>query len=143
MTRSHYYRILALGSFDAVVTLPLNILAMVTNASQADTFWPGWGAVHANISIIAQVPKCVWSVDFWANFALQESRWINVILGAMFFALFGAVPEARAKYLKIMRSILQALGIMKPASQVENKGRQASAILFGSGPNAQNASSRM
>ena len=62
MNRSGFHKLLALGLFDILLTLPLSIVALVEDLLQGNIteFWPGWKAVHASFSTIPTVTSEEW-----------------------------------------------------------------------------------
>ena len=57
VNRHSFLKLLALGLFDAVITLPLAIINLVQGLLQtkADGLWPGWNVAHADLSAIPTV----------------------------------------------------------------------------------------
>lgn len=126
MSRGNYFRVMALGSVDALVMLPLGILGTVVDILGAKlVFWPGWSAVHEFWSDIVQVPRDEWA--FWDSFSVRLNEWVNVFLAVVFFVLFAFTPEARARYSRGFWTIARWLGMKRPKGGSEN----LTAMVFG------------
>ena len=117
INRRKYIRILILACVDAIVTLPLGILeVIVTFLNKKVTLypnrWPGRSGFPQQIP--AKGPDG-WSSNFWSVFKINWHFWVNVILAAMFFALFGLTEEARGSYMRAFWQILKPFGLKPPA----------------------------
>jgi hypothetical protein len=133
--RNRYFRILAVGCADIVLTLPLGILDVVddvlSNFEVSGDFpvYPGWVAVHTNWGPIStSLPELLESGGFWNNFGFYMSSWTSVILGFAIFGLFGLTNEARATYWRGIQAVLRIFG-HKP---VVRESPAMSVIAFGS-----------
>ena len=116
INHSNYYRILALGLLDVLLTLPISILGITVDAVQEPIdFWPGWAAGHADWSEIAQAPASLWQSIFWVNFTIRWDEWINTAFALVFFLLFGLTGEARAGYRRAFWAVAGLFRI-KPSS---------------------------
>lgn len=138
VTRTHYFRILALASVDVALTLPSGILILVLNlsANLAEgglPFYPGWSYIH----------------DDWTpgQFSYAELRalgpvrlgseyvtlWSSPILAFTIFGLFGLTSEACASYRRMIRAICGCFG-WKVIRASGDKSPQLDAIQFNTGP---------
>lgn len=106
MSRSHFFRVLALGCFDTVITLPIGIEDLVGNIVVELPFglelYQGWKTLHSDWAPIL-VPKSLWSMYTWDVFNLHWDEWINPFYALVFFTLFGLGPEARKGYRRFFR----------------------------------------
>ena len=130
--RQSFFKILALGLFDAILTLPIIIMNLVAEISQneVDGFWQNWNSIHEFLTFIPTVTAEEWkSAGFWTVFPFRFNQWINVVMAIAFFVLFGLTEERRAWYRGLFLAIMRPLGL-KHRSEVE----VSSIILFGSGP---------
>lgn len=131
----NYFRILALGTIDGVLTLPLGILKVVANHSRSHAsleFYPagGWRALHAHWTP-ERIPAALWRADVWAVYAVRFDQWICPFLGVVIFLLCGLHKEARAKYGKLAS---RCAFWKKTGGKVEAAAnREASTMRFGSG----------
>ena len=131
MNRSGFLKLLALGLFDILLTLPLSIVALVQDILQGGItgFWPGWKAVHASFSTIPTATSEEWkSAGFWTVFSIRLSQWINPIFAVAFFLLFGITEQKRAWYRSIFWKVMRPFGLKPRVDPV------TSDVVFGSGP---------
>ena len=136
MNRSGFLKLLALGLFDILLTLPLSIVSLVQDILQGGItgFWPGWKAVHASFSTIPTVTSEEWeSAGFWTVFTIRLDQWINPIFAVAFFLLFGITEQKRTWYRSVFWKIIRPFGL-KPRVNLET-----SDIVFGSGRMANSA----
>ena len=130
MNRSGFLKLLALGLFDILLTLPLSIVLLVQNILQGGItgFWPGWKAVHASFSTIPTTTSEEWKSDgFWKVFFVRFDQWVNPILAVAFFLLFGITEQKRDWYRSIFWKVMQPFGLKPRVNPV------TSDIVFGSG----------
>ena len=131
MNRSGFLKLLALGLFDILLTLPITILGLVQNLLEVGItgFWPGWKAVHASFSTIRTVTSEEWkSAGFWVVFNIRFSQWVNPIFAVAFFLLFGTTKEKRDWYRSIFWKVMRPFGLKPRVDPV------ASDVVFDSGP---------
>lgn len=107
--------------------LPLGIIGVVNSTSSDHVFWPGWSVVHKDWSHVPTVSAYEWRSNFWEAWAIEWSKWINVLLAVIFFLSFGVTEEARNHYRSIFSAVLNRVGI-KQAVQ----SRRSTEIVFGS-----------
>lgn len=107
VTRTNYFRRLALASIDILLTLPVGIARIVLDVEQALALGPipfyfGWTYDHTDwqprgysyAEMVAQGTSTVAEIYF--------TQWTSPILAFVIFALFGVTPEARASYWHIV-----------------------------------------
>ena len=131
MNRSGFLKLLALGLFDILLTLPIAILGLVQGLLQNDItgFWPGMEGVHASFSTIPTVTSEEWkSAGFWTVFSIRFNQWINPIFAVAFFLLFGTTKQKRDWYRSIFWKVMRPFGLEPRVDPV------ASEVVFGSGP---------
>ena len=112
--RQSYYRLLGLGLFDLLVTLPNSVLFLVIDLLERKdsfVFWPGWRAVHADFSSIPVATYESWSSHgIWCIFFVKWSQWVNPLYAVVFFVLFGLSSQARERYQRAFRIVCTPLG---------------------------------
>jgi hypothetical protein len=115
--RSNYYRILAIGSIDIILTLPLGIvqlaLAIRQYHEQYDSqlpFYQGWNTVHANWEPISISYSELVQDGAWTLAHQYFERWTSPLLGFAIFGLFGYSAEAQVTYRQVSRAVCKALG---------------------------------
>ena len=131
MNRSGFLKLLALGLFDILLTLPITILGLVQDLLQVGIteFWPGWKAVHASFPTIPTATSEEWkSAGFWTVFFVRLSEWTNPIFAVAFFLLFGTTKQKRDWYRSIFWKVMRPFGLKPRVDPV------ASDVVFGSGP---------
>ena len=131
MNRSGFLKLLALGLFDILLTLPIQILSLVHAILQGGItgFWPGWKAVHASFSTIPTVTSEEWkSAGFWTVISFRLDQWVNPIFAVAFFLLFGTTKQKRAWYRSIFWKVMRPFGLKPRVDPV------AADVVFGSGP---------
>ena len=114
MDRSGFLKLLALGLFDILLTLPIMILGLVEDLLQYNIagFWPGWGTVHASFSTIPTATSEEWkSAGFWTVFDIRFYQWVNPIFAVAFFLLFGTTKQKRAWYRSIFWKAMRSFGL--------------------------------
>ena len=131
MNRSGFLKLLALGLFDSLLTLPLTILGFVQDLLQVGItgFWPGWKAVHASFSTIPTITSEEWkSAGFWTVVFVRLDEWVNPIFAIAFFLLFGTTKQKRDWYQSLFWKAMRPFGLKPRVDPV------ASDVVFGSGP---------
>ena len=131
INRSCFLKLLALGLFDILLTLPIEILAFVLDLSQDNIvgFWPGWKVAHASFSTIPTATSGEWkSAGFWPVFTIRFSQWINSIFAVAFFILFGITEQKRAWYRSIFWKVVRPFGLKPRVNPATSN------IVFGPGP---------
>jgi len=111
LTKTHYFRLLAFAATDAIVSVSMNVFAMVTNIRQGLSPWTSWEDIHDNISRVYQLPATVWRSSSAAVITLEVNRWICVACALIFFAYFGFSDEATKRYCSAIRSVGKHCGV--------------------------------
>ena len=129
--KSRFTQLLALGLFDIIITLPLQVIDLVLVILQNSIvgFWPGWQTVHTGFSNIPMLTSNEWkTLGFWTVFNVRFFQLVNPIYGFTFFLIFGLTETKRAWYRSIFGKVLRPIGLMRHVDTV------LSTIGFGSGP---------
>jgi len=108
---SRYIRLMILCGIDIVCTIPLGAWGLY-NQMTLDVVvpWPGWKAVHANGSLVGQIPSALWRSDQNSITALELTRWSSVMCAIIFFIFFGFADEAKRNYSSALRSVAKRVG---------------------------------
>ena len=129
--RNGFLKLLMLGVFDVIITLPLAVMVLVADLlfDGVISFWPGWKAIHGDFSTIPTATSEEWKkLGFWSNFSIRFAQWVNPIFALAFFLLFGLTEPKRSWYRSIFWSAVKPFGFRPRVDPV------ASSIVFGSGP---------
>ena len=110
LTRNRYIRLICVSAMEILGTIPLGTLYIVRNAKAGVDPWPGWAKMHANYSVVYQVPASIWKNNPDSLFSLEMYRWSLVLCAFVFFALFGFADEARRHYRLVYKSIASHIG---------------------------------
>lgn len=113
LDHSRYYRAIILGCMDAVLTLPLSIFLMWSNAVPEGPVqpWPGWTYVHDDFSKVRLIPAFIWRADRWTAFTVKWDEWVAVFCAVVFFLFFGISPDTRNAYQSLFWAIASRIGI--------------------------------
>ncbi|KAI0314150.1 pheromone A receptor-domain-containing protein [Amylostereum chailletii] len=122
LTRPRYFRILALGLFDALVTLPLGaiIFTMDIRSSSHFVFYQGWDLIHTGWEPVF-LKASQWKPELWASVNMYYVHWRTILLVLGFFFLFGTTGEAREMYRQVFWTTGKALGIRRREDTATNK----------------------
>ncbi|VDB95776.1 unnamed protein product [Peniophora sp. CBMAI 1063] len=145
VTRTNYFRILALASIDVLLTLPMGIATIVLAAkddlsfSGPLLFYSGWTFDHADwqpasfsyADIVSEGPLLVGQFYF--------THWTSPVLAFVIFGLFGVASEARASYWRVICTVGGWLG-WQPTPRAHRSRSPLGDIEFGERP-AQNSMS--
>lgn len=111
VSRTNYFRILALASIDLLLTLPIGIVIVTLNATQGEflnglPFYYGWTGAHRD-SRVAGVFHYADLVSQGTSTLAQIyfTQWTSPVLAFAIFALFGITSEARASYWRTVCTI--------------------------------------
>ena len=129
--RNGFLKLLVLGVFDVIITLPFAVMVLVTDLLFGGdiSFWPGWKAIHSDFSTIPTVTSEEWkTLGFWTIFEVRFYQWVNPILALAFFLLFGLTEQKRSWYRSIFWRAVKPFGSRPRVDPV------VSSIDFGSGP---------
>lgn len=113
LDRGSFFKIMALGIFDILLTLPVGVFDLVLEILEGDipTFWSGWRASHSEFSSIPTVTAIEWkSGGFGAVSSIIISQWSNPLYAIVFFTLFGLTEKNRQWYANLFWKILELFG---------------------------------
>lgn len=121
LSQSHFNRMLALGCFDILITLPIVIILLVIDILDGGNFefYQGWTYIHTQWGA-APVPKSEWSATIWNRFLLRWDEWINPFYALVFFVLFGLTSEARNGYRRFFRFLGTPFRVERADSTAED-----------------------
>ena len=131
--RNGFFKLLVLGIFDVIITMPLAVIELVKDLlfDGSVSFWPGWKAIHSDFSTIPTATSEEWKArGFWTIFEVRFYQWINPVFALAFFLLFGLTEQKRSWYRSIFWRAVKPFGLRPRVDPV------ASSIAFGSGPGA-------
>lgn len=126
-----FFRVFALGCFDAFITQAISITIMVKNTAVDGpylTFYQGWSFIHSDWEP-ASIPKSMWSTSKGAASAVYWDKWVNLVYALVFFALFGLTSDARKGYHRFYRFLGRPFGI----GQAESMEDELPGAVFKSG----------
>lgn len=136
LSRSRYFRLIAIASLDIFLTLPTVLENMIVDIIQEKSFgvnlatsYPGWKIAHT------QIHDVILYVGSWRENKLDVGLWYynwsaNFVLAFTYFVLFGLSVDMREKYLNLFWAFMEPLGVTpKPG----NKGATMSKMRFDAG----------
>ncbi|KAI0027423.1 pheromone A receptor-domain-containing protein [Vararia minispora EC-137] len=103
VSRPSYFRLLALASVDAVLTLPIgiaNVIEQTYNFAPGHSFplFVGWTLTHSDWAPISVSYADIQAAGSWSFTNYYLGSWSSGALALVMFSLFGLTPEARATY---------------------------------------------
>ncbi|KAJ8456853.1 hypothetical protein ONZ51_g11874 [Trametes cubensis] len=99
MTSSRYFRLMAMAATELLLSTPLGIYEIYSNAVAAPLEpWKGWADTHFDFSRVAVYPAYAWRGVPALAVPLELSRWLLPACAFIFFAFFGFAQEARKNY---------------------------------------------
>ena len=143
ISRTNYFRIFALASIDIALTLPIGIanivLASAESVAQARhlPFYEGWAFVHTDWEPVSFSYEGLLEAGTSTVAEVYFSQWTSPVLACVIFGLFGVTKEARASYMRAIRTVLGWFG-WTPAFLSDTAHPSLHAMEFGEPP--QNAS---
>lgn len=117
LSQSHFNRMLALGCFDILITLPIGAvqLALTIRQSEPLVFYRGWTFIHTDWDPIL-FPERLWSMSKWTAFVVHWNEWLVPLYAVVFFPLFGLTPVAKEGCRKSFRFLFRRFGAKQEAS---------------------------
>ena len=110
VSRTNYFRILALASVDILLTLPMGIVTIVLFVKYQLSygifpFYFGWTSDHTNWQ-----PESLYYVDILSGGTFNVAgvyfaHWTSPVLAFVVFGLFGVTSDARASYWRIICAV--------------------------------------
>ncbi|VDB95513.1 unnamed protein product [Peniophora sp. CBMAI 1063] len=135
VSRTNYFRILALASIDVLLTLPIGIATVVLDVKDSlslgpISFYLGWTYDHTDwqpesLSYTDTVSQGTFEVA-----QLYFTYWTSPILAFVIFGLFGVTSEARVSYWRIICTICGWFG-WKPTLRTRRARSPLGDIEFG------------
>ncbi|KZV63983.1 STE3-domain-containing protein [Peniophora sp. CONT] len=112
VSRTNYFRILALASIDIVLTLPVGIANIVLIVVQAgpNPFYFGWTYDHTDWEPEGYPYAGTQAQGTLTLAEIYFTQWTSPILAFAIFGLFGVTLEARASYWRIVCTIGEWFG---------------------------------
>ncbi|VDB92187.1 unnamed protein product [Peniophora sp. CBMAI 1063] len=144
VTRTDYFRILALASIDILLTLPMGIATIVLTvdgivSSGHFPFYFGWTYDHTDWQPASFSYADIVSVGPFDVADFYFINWTSPVLAFVIFGLFGITPEARASYWRVICTIGGWFG-WQPKPRARRARSPLGDIEFGERP-AQNSMS--
>ncbi|KDQ53872.1 hypothetical protein JAAARDRAFT_136314 [Jaapia argillacea MUCL 33604] len=98
LSRSRYYRLMALASMGFLFGLPLSSYSLYLNSISHVEPYVSWASTHLNYDRADQIPSLFWKSNHIMAMSLELSRWSPVACALLFFAFFGLAGEALKNY---------------------------------------------
>ncbi|VDC04730.1 unnamed protein product [Peniophora sp. CBMAI 1063] len=107
VSRTNYFRILALASIDILLTLPIGIANIILDVEQSLFFGPiqfywGWTYDHTDWQPKSFSYEDTVSLGTPTVATVYFQQWTSPVLAFTIFAFFGVTSEARASYWRII-----------------------------------------
>ncbi|VDB87070.1 unnamed protein product [Peniophora sp. CBMAI 1063] len=112
VSRSTYFRVLALASIDILITFPFGLTTFILGVLSAlpdPPFYIGWDILHTDWAP-SSTAYSDWMWSPWASASFYFSLWTTPVLAFTIFGLFGLSGEALASYRHGLRTILRYFG---------------------------------
>lgn len=139
ISRTNYFRVLALSSIDVLLTLPFGIVDTALEitsgiAQEGDfPFYPGWAIVHSNWAPVTlpYAEQKALGTSFLAG--QYYNVWSSTILTFIIFGLFGLTMEARESYWHVLCTVGRWVGWV-PSARVGDVNSTLVAMQFNANP---------
>lgn len=117
-----YSRVFLLGTVDAMTTVPISAFQLWVNLTKDGPVqpWKGWAIEHANYSRIDQIPKALWSLDYWITISVRWNQWLPAFCAFIFLCFFGFTGYAPRSLFNVLRNYARRMGNRRAVSQVED-----------------------
>ncbi|KDQ50576.1 hypothetical protein JAAARDRAFT_580049 [Jaapia argillacea MUCL 33604] len=110
LTRSFYWRLMALAGTELLIGTPLSIFIMFWDIHINGVQPYSWSSVHFNFSRVVQYPASYWKAEVPE---LEISRWDDVLSALLFFAFFGFSEDAQQNYRRFWNFLLAKCSILQ------------------------------
>ena len=110
-----YFRLMALGALEALLTVPITTLYVVVNATKLGPLrpWISWANTHSNFNRVDQYPATIWRTEPTTTAMIELTRWLYVTCAIIFFSFFGVAEEVRKFYGPAFQNICERIGIRR------------------------------
>ena len=131
---NQYFRVLAIGCLDILITLPLGVFSSITPIIQGSIipFYPGWAITHSLGDTAVLFSSDDWKSNPSTVAALVFGQWNTFFLAFVIFALFGLSETSVTFYRNTFQMIAWRLRIKSSAANGGEKRRSSGASLMGS-----------
>jgi hypothetical protein len=128
ISRSNYFRILALGCLEIIITLPFSIISLVLNIellthspySASARFYQGWHNLHSHWTPKTSTLAERRAEGFWPLFAYYFPPWSSITLGLAMVILIGFTRESRTKLNNFVKRPINAVRRhLKPQQEIK------------------------
>jgi pheromone a factor receptor len=111
LSANRYFRLMALGSCDLLLTIPFATWTLYNNVALDDLYpWYSWANTHSHFGRVLQYPRLIWAENHRLVIAFEATRWSVVVCAFLFFAFFGFADEARKHYRLAFNSVAKRMG---------------------------------
>ncbi|KAJ6535578.1 pheromone A receptor-domain-containing protein [Mycena capillaripes] len=133
ISRTSYFRILALGCLDIVITLPISIINLVSffatlSGPRSLPAYIGWTANHADFAPFG-IPYADITDTPWDSFTTYFDYGQYAVLAIAIFALFGMTSSARSAYWSRITLVGKLVG-WKPSARQSHSSIKMDSIAF-------------
>ena len=111
VSRTDYFRILALASIDILLTLPFGIATIALavsgplSAPAGLPFYLGWTYDHTEWEPVGNSYAEIVALGKWTLAQFYFNQWTSPILAFVILGLFGVTTEARASYWRVICTV--------------------------------------
>ena len=140
ISRTNYFRVLALASVDVLLTLPVGIVNIALNVSDSLAqlpgglpFYFGWTTDHSEWKPVGFSYADIVAGRTSTVARLYFIQWTSPVLAFAIFGLFGVTAEARTSYWRIICTICGWFGF-KPKMRGSRPRTPLGGIQFGERP---------
>lgn len=117
ISTNRYLRLMMLAGIETLLTVPLGIWSIYSNASVGGIHpWKGWADTHWGFSRVNQIPSILWRSNPIAERNLELSRFFIILCAFIFFCFFGFAEEARKNYRSAIQSVTKRVGLSTGSS---------------------------
>ena len=114
----HYNRLMFLTLASSLVYFPVGIYLIVYNIVSSPVLpWPGWHAVHANMSTVNEIPAEKWRLDSRLVLLARWNSWIGVVNCASYFLIFATTRNVFDYYSDFFWKLVCLLGLKRAPSR--------------------------
>ncbi|KZP27852.1 pheromone receptor [Athelia psychrophila] len=122
LTRSRYFRLMAMGMTAILCTTSLGIFVIWLSATTEPIMpWRGLADAHHDFSRVEQIPAVEWRQDRLVSVYLEWTRWAVPFCALVFFAFFGFAEEARRQYRKAIWTLARRFGFLRSDADSSEK----------------------